>query len=85
MVNEDKCIVKYNCPLSEETQRVAKEQLREDNDSRDHALQQMQEWVKRNPRIERCRTGTPLRIIMYEIKNRQNQFMLTYGRSQLNI
>nr|CAD7398712.1 unnamed protein product [Timema poppensis] len=45
----------YECTLSEDTQRLAKEELREDAYTRDQALQQMRDWVRKNPRILNCR------------------------------
>lgn len=47
----------YVCPLSEETQKMAKEELREDKNARDQALDQIRNWIKLNPRIENCRLG----------------------------
>ena len=47
----------YVCPLSEETQKVAKDELREDKSTRDQALQQMRDWIKLNPRIKNARLG----------------------------
>ncbi|EFN63565.1 Alpha-tocopherol transfer protein-like [Camponotus floridanus] len=45
----------YECTLSEETQKLAKDELREDKNTRDQALEQMRNWIKMNPRIENCR------------------------------
>ncbi|XP_066582190.1 alpha-tocopherol transfer protein-like [Prorops nasuta] len=45
----------YECNLSEDTQKVAKDELREDKNTRDQALMQMRDWIKMNPRIENCR------------------------------
>ncbi|XP_014206648.1 clavesin-2-like [Copidosoma floridanum] len=45
----------YECTLSEETQEMAKKELREDKNSRDQALEQIRSWIKLNPRIENCR------------------------------
>ncbi|XP_001608054.1 alpha-tocopherol transfer protein-like [Nasonia vitripennis] len=45
----------YECPLSEETQKIAKEELREDKNTRDQALEQVRSWIKLNPRIENSR------------------------------
>ncbi|XP_012257261.1 alpha-tocopherol transfer protein-like [Athalia rosae] len=45
----------YVCTLSEETQEVAKQELREDKNSREQALKQIRDWIKLNPRIENCR------------------------------
>lgn len=47
----------YECPLSEETQKIAKEELREDKNTRDQALEQVRSWIKLNPRIENSRMG----------------------------
>lgn len=45
----------YKCKLSSETQKIAKNELREDKNTRDQALQQMRDWIKMNPRIENSR------------------------------
>ncbi|XP_015608055.1 alpha-tocopherol transfer protein-like [Cephus cinctus] len=45
----------YVPPFSEETQKMAKEELREDKNTRDQALEQIRNWIKMNPRIENCR------------------------------
>ncbi|KAL3275903.1 hypothetical protein HHI36_020638 [Cryptolaemus montrouzieri] len=45
----------YICTLSEETQRIAKEELREVEHSRKTALASMREWIKQNPKIKNCR------------------------------
>lgn len=47
----------YECTLSEETQKIAKDELREDKNTRDQALEQMRNWIKMNPRIQNCRLG----------------------------
>lgn len=47
----------YVCPLSEETQAIAKEELREDRIIRDSALASIREWVIQNPKITNCRLG----------------------------
>lgn len=48
----------YVCTLSEETEVIAQEELREDPKSRAQALASMREWIKQNPRIANCRMGT---------------------------
>lgn len=53
-----KDIEQYVCALDEETQKLAKEELREDEETRRYALPQMIDWIKKNPRIIQCRTGT---------------------------
>ncbi|CAH1119894.1 unnamed protein product [Phaedon cochleariae] len=45
----------YVCQLSAETQAIAKEELREDENSRRTALASMREWIKQNPKIRNCR------------------------------
>lgn len=51
-----KDIEQYVCALNEETQKLAKEELREDEETRRYALPQMIDWIKKNPRIIQCRT-----------------------------
>lgn len=53
VVNEDE----YECTLSEDIQKMAKDELREDKNTRDQALEQMRNWIKMNPRILNCRLG----------------------------
>ena len=55
----------YECSLSKETQKLAKEELREDKNTRDQALEQIRNWIKLNPRIQNCRLGE--RIIILSI------------------
>lgn len=45
----------YVCRLSPETQQIAKEELREDEHTRQTALASMREWIMQNPRIKKCR------------------------------
>ncbi|RZC32955.1 alpha-tocopherol transfer protein-like [Asbolus verrucosus] len=45
----------YVCTLSEATQTMAQEELREDRHSRETALASMREWIRQNPRIKNCR------------------------------
>lgn len=52
----------YECILSPETQKVAKEELREDKNTRDQALEQMRNWIKMNPRIKNCRLGEAISL-----------------------
>lgn len=47
----------YVCTLSEETQQIAKEELREDKHTREQALNCVRDWIKNNPRILNCRLG----------------------------
>ncbi|XP_012279299.1 alpha-tocopherol transfer protein-like isoform X3 [Orussus abietinus] len=46
---------KYEWYLSEDTKTIAKDELREDKNTRDQALEQVRNWIKMNPRIENCR------------------------------
>ncbi|XP_023027386.1 alpha-tocopherol transfer protein-like [Leptinotarsa decemlineata] len=45
----------YECTLSAETQTIAKEELREDENSRQTALASMREWIMQNPKIKNVR------------------------------
>lgn len=47
----------YQCGLGEELRRVARTELREDDNTRVHALQQMRDWISKHPHIRKCRTG----------------------------
>lgn len=47
----------YICSLSEETQVIAKEELREDEFTRQSALASMREWISQNPKIKNIRMG----------------------------
>lgn len=48
---------KYVCSLPEEVQKVALEELREDQNIRDQSLEQMREWITKHPNIKCCRKG----------------------------
>lgn len=50
----------YVCPLSQETQAIALEELREEKHSRETALASMREWIRQNPKIKNCRLGINL-------------------------
>ncbi|XP_075236375.1 clavesin-1-like isoform X2 [Lycorma delicatula] len=45
--------------LSEELRLIAQTELREDDSSRRHALEQMREWIHKHPDIIYCRTDGP--------------------------
>ncbi|XP_018576771.1 alpha-tocopherol transfer protein-like [Anoplophora glabripennis] len=45
----------YVCTLSDETQTIAKNELREDEHIRRSALASMREWIMQNSRIKNCR------------------------------
>jgi len=47
------------CPLADHHLRlVAKQELREDDVIRAHALRAMRNWIRKHPDIVSCRTGT---------------------------
>lgn len=46
----------YECTLAPETQEIAKNQLREDQATRDQALDQFRQWIEKHPQIKNCRT-----------------------------
>lgn len=63
----------YVCTLSEETQMIAKEELREDEYTRQTALASMREWITQNPKIRNVRMGIKLfKVIEMMRKNYQN-------------
>ncbi|XP_044732005.1 alpha-tocopherol transfer protein-like [Chrysoperla carnea] len=45
----------YKCELPEETIELAKNELREDPDTRDQTLKSLRNWIMQNPRILNCR------------------------------
>ena len=42
----------YECTLSNELQQLAKDELRETEEVRQHAIKALRDWVLKNPRIE---------------------------------
>lgn len=48
----------YVCTLSEETQQIARDELREEEATRAQALASLREWIIQNPKITNCRLGT---------------------------
>lgn len=55
----------YECTLSKETQQISKEELREDKNTRDQALEQIRNWIKLNPRIQNCRLGETIFFLFF--------------------
>ncbi|XP_058122034.1 retinaldehyde-binding protein 1-like [Anopheles ziemanni] len=47
---------KYEFTLPEHYRKMAKEELREDDEIREHSLAQMREWIAKHPYIRKCRT-----------------------------
>lgn len=64
---------KYSGPLSEETRKLAKEELREDDLSREQALTQMRSWIEKNPKIVNCRTGWYKNLLRWKKKRRRSK------------
>ncbi|XP_001608056.1 clavesin-1 [Nasonia vitripennis] len=46
----------YKCSLSSQAQAIAKRELREDEATREHALEQFRDWIQKHPSIKNCRT-----------------------------
>lgn len=47
----------YECPLSEETQKIAEDELRETENSRTQALIAVRSWIEQNPKFMAIRMG----------------------------
>jgi hypothetical protein len=45
----------YICELSQDTQKLAENELRETEEIRNHALKALREWAEKNPRIFKVR------------------------------
>lgn len=54
----------YVCTLSKETQQIAKDELREDEYTRQSALASMREWIMQNPKIKNVRMGIRRRLYL---------------------
>ncbi|XP_044742995.1 clavesin-1 [Chrysoperla carnea] len=48
----------YKCTLSPELQKLAQEELREDENTRTQAIQQVRDWINKHPNIKKCRTDS---------------------------
>ncbi|XP_051166125.1 clavesin-2 [Leptopilina boulardi] len=46
----------YKCGLSIDSQVIARMELREDENTREQALEKFREWIKKHPQIKNCRT-----------------------------
>ncbi|XP_074100916.1 clavesin-1-like [Cotesia typhae] len=71
--------INYKCSLSKETQKIAMEELREDENIRNQALEQFRDWILKHPSIKRCRTdpGFLLRFL------RTKKFSLPIAQAML--
>lgn len=47
----------YKCTLSEETQSIAEEELRETESARSQAITALRSWVEQNPKFKAVRMG----------------------------
>lgn len=56
---------KFN--LSDELRLLAQTELREDEATRQHALQQMREWIQKHPDIKCCRTGMKSKMQVFAL------------------
>ncbi|KAG8224068.1 hypothetical protein J437_LFUL001145, partial [Ladona fulva] len=59
---------KYVCKLPADVERVAKEELRETASMREQTLQQMRDWIRKNPRIVSCRMDAPFLLRFLRFK-----------------
>lgn len=56
----------YVCSLSPDTEKFAREDLREDEATRKHGIEAMREWINKNPDITNCRTGKFRRFLEFK-------------------
>lgn len=54
----------YKCSLGPDAQAVARTVLREDEATREQALEQFRDWILKHPTIKRCRTD-PLFLLKF--------------------
>lgn len=69
----------YKCTLSEETLAIAKEELREDEEIREHSLRNLREWIDKHPTIRNCRTDAPFLLRFLRTK----KFSVTLAEEML--
>lgn len=58
----------YVCTLSKDMQKVAKEELHEDDNIRKQALAQFREWIAKHPHIKKCRTDANFLLRFLRVK-----------------
>jgi len=58
----------YVCPLSTQFKKLAKDELREDENIRTQALAQFREWIAKHPHIKRCRTDAVFLLRFLRVK-----------------
>jgi hypothetical protein len=58
----------YECTLSPELQKMAKDELREDENTRNQSLAQFREWIAKHPHIKRCRTDAAFLLRFLRVK-----------------
>lgn len=58
----------YVCNLSAKFKKIAKEELREDDNIREQALAQFREWIAKHPHIKKCRTDTIFLLRFLRVK-----------------
>lgn len=59
----------YQCTLSDDLQKLAKEQLGEDEAIREHSLGQLRDWIAKHPYIRKCRTDA--RFLLRFLRHRK--------------
>lgn len=67
--------------LTIDTLKIAKEELREDESTRDNALNQMRLWLKQNNKIIHSRSGKYYFIFNYYLRLTSCQVILIYSSS----
>lgn len=58
----------YVCSLSADFKKVAKDELREDDNMRTQALTQFREWIAKHPHIKKCRTDAVFLLRFLRVK-----------------
>uniref|UniRef100_T1GSY0 CRAL-TRIO domain-containing protein n=1 Tax=Megaselia scalaris TaxID=36166 RepID=T1GSY0_MEGSC len=60
--------VDENCNVSENLMKIAKKELREDKHTREQALQQLRNWINKNPDIENLRSDDQFLLRFLRVK-----------------
>lgn len=78
----------YKFTLPAKYKEMAKEELREDESIRTHALAQLREWIAKHPHIKKCRTGAgkwiliDWNIFLIDLKFSDAVFLLRFLRTK---
>lgn len=66
----------YKCQLSEETQGIAEEELRETESARSQALTAIRNWMQQNPKFKAVRMGKILNTFKHGFQTQPTRLVV---------